>query len=60
MREGNRDVGEVWEVRKKKKENSRDTPDQCKGADGGSAVKTPEAASASEKWIDCARNGVSG
>ena len=44
----------------RKKENSSDTPDQCKGADGGGAVKTPEAARTSEKWIDCARNGVSG
>ena len=60
MREGNRDVGEVWEVQKKKKENSRDTPDQCKDANGMSVVKTPEAASTSDKWRDCARNGVSG
>ena len=49
MREGNRDVGEVWEVRKKKKENSRDTSDQCKDANGMSVVKTLEAAGTSDE-----------
>ena len=37
MREGNRDVGEVWEVQKREKKNSRDTSDQCKDADGRDA-----------------------
>ena len=37
MREGNRDVGEVWEVQKEREKNSSDTPDQCKDADGRDA-----------------------
>ena len=47
-------------AKEREKKNSSDTPDQCKDANGMSVVKTPEAASTSEKWIDCARNGVSG
>ena len=49
MREGNRDVGEVWEVRKKKKKTGVIRPISAKALTEGGAVKTPEAASTCEK-----------
>lgn len=49
MREGNRDVGEVWEVRKKKKKTAGIRPISAKALTEGSAVKTLEAAGTSDE-----------
>lgn len=49
MREGNRDVGEVWEVQIERKKIAVIRPISAKTLTEGSVVKTLEAASTSDK-----------